>query len=227
VVGGVPRWAERHARRLRRDALALRLGDVDPEWAERALVETARCAFGEGDGAVRLQASRDGDGRLHLLGLPRPLGAEPSTWRAVTSTDAHPGPMPWGGAKVTNHLLMGLARDEARARGADEAILFDRSGCAVEGTRSNLLFCGPDGVLRAVDPSRGAVLGVALETLREAIPEIGFADLARTDVLELRELVAVNALRGARAIVELDGRPVGSGQPGPAWSRIAPILDRP
>ncbi len=225
VVAGRPRWIDRHVERLARDARTLGLGAIDRERARRALVETAEAAFGEGDGAVRLQASRDGTGRVHLLGLPRSLGDEPDTWRAVTAGGAHPGPMPWGGAKVTNHLPMGWARDDATRSGVDEALLFDRDGFAVEGTRCNLLFRGPDGELRAVDPRRGAVAGIALEVLGERMPDLPRGDLARADIGEVTELIGINGLRGARAIVELDGRAVGDGRAGDGCRRVADCLD--
>ncbi|MGH0033448.1 MAG: aminotransferase class IV [Myxococcota bacterium] len=225
VSGGAVLWAERHARRLDRDANTLGLGAVDRGLVERAFGELTRAAFGRGEGAIRLQASCDGSGRLHLLGIPRELGDEPALWRAVSAESVHPGVTPWSGVKVTNRLEMGFARQQAARRGVDEAILFDRDGFAVEGSRSNLLFVGDDDRVAALDPRRGAVAGIALEVLREALPDLPLADLPRPEALRVRELIAVNSLRGARPVVELDGALVGDGAPGPWSRRLASILE--
>jgi D-alanine transaminase len=229
VEEGAPCWPDRHVRRLVRDAAALGIGEVEPEAVRRALVELAAAAFGEGrgEGAIRLQASRDGDGHIHLLGRPRSLGVERDVWRAVSARVVHPGPTPWTGIKVTHRLEMAFAREQAASVGVDEAILFDREGRAVEGCRSNLLFAGEDGELAFIEPQRGAVAGVALEVVREAMPGLLATDLSKPAVGDVRELVAVNALRGARPVVELDGTPVGDGRPGPWCNRLAALLTFP
>ncbi len=41
-----------------------------------------------------------------------------------------------------------------------------------------------------------------------------------------QEIIAVNAVRGARPVVELDGAPVADGRPGPWSERFAEALDR-
>ena len=51
------------------------------------------------------------------------------------------------------------------------------------------------------------------------------ADLHRRTLEEARELIAVNAVRGARPVIELDGKPVGDGRAGPAALRLRKILE--
>ena len=129
--------------------------------------------------------------------------------------------MPWSGAKVSNHLLFALAGDEARERGVDEVLLVDAEGYLVEGSRSNVVVVDRDGSLATPDLARGGVEGVGLEVLRERMPEIRVRHLPASGLAAASELVAVNAIRGPRPIVELDGRPVGDGQPGPGAARLA------
>ena len=238
ICSGRPRWPERHAARLSRDAEQLGIGRLDPTLVVRALVETAQAAFGEqgraagaanksaGDGIVRVQASRDATERVHLAALPRPLGDDPPTWRAFTAPFHHEGPMPWGGAKVSNHLLFALASDFARAQGADEALLVDREGYLIEGARSSLVVVDREGRPCLPDLRRGGVAGVARQLLQEELPELAVRNRPALELLEARELVAVNAVRGARSCVQLDRRNVGNGQPGPWSGRIAALLDR-
>jgi branched-subunit amino acid aminotransferase/4-amino-4-deoxychorismate lyase len=175
---------------------------------------------------VRLQASRDGDGHLHLVGVVRALGPEPSEWRAISPPFPHEGPAPYSGAKVTNHLLFAMARDRAVSAGVDEAVLYDGEGFLIEGARSNFLLARSDGSLATPSLRRGGVAGVAREILLEKLPEIAETDLHRSAVMEARELIAVNAVRGSCPVIELDGEAVGEGRPGPAAELLRESLAR-
>jgi branched-subunit amino acid aminotransferase/4-amino-4-deoxychorismate lyase len=193
-----------------------------------ALTETARAAFGDGPdatGIVRIQASRGGDGVPRLCVVPRLTGTEPASWRAILAPFPHEGAMPWSGAKVSNHLLFALAGDLARARGVDEAFLADAEGRVIEGSRSNLLRVDEDGSITTPDLARGGVAGVGLEVLRERAPEIRDLDLTKDALLSARELIAINSIRGPRPVLELDGRPIADGRPGPIAARLAALFD--
>ncbi len=223
------RFAARHAARLVRDARRLGIGELCEDRVITGLEETGRAAFGTGveasDGIVRIQASRGADGSVHLTAVPRATGDEPATWRACLAPFPHEGPMPWSGAKVSNHLLFTLAGDHARGRQQDEAILCDRDGYVVEGSRSNLLLVGEDGVPATPDLSRGGVAGVGLAVLRERAPEIRERHLTPGDLRAAHELLAVNAIRGPRPVVALDGQPIGNGRPGPVARRLQALFD--
>ncbi len=225
VEDGRARFEARHLERLRRDARSLGLGEPDPEECREALRALARAAFGAGSGVVRLQVGRDGDGVLHLVGAARPLGPEGLPWTAVLAPSPHPGPRPWGGAKVSGQPEVALARNAARAAGADEALLLDAVGFLVEGARSNLVVVRADGAWVTPPLRRGAVSGVARAILLEQTPELREADIEREELWTARALVAVNAVRGAVPIARLDGRPLDPGGSGPAPARLARLLE--
>jgi branched-subunit amino acid aminotransferase/4-amino-4-deoxychorismate lyase len=224
IRSGRALWADRHARRLERDARRLEIGEVDPEQVLRVLTELGRAAFGPGEGIVRVQASRSSRGKLHLVGIPRELGPEPRRWAARTAPFPHQGPMPWSGAKVTSHLLTALAAASAREAGLDEALLLDSHGYLVEGARSNLVLVGPTGTPATPDLARGGVAGIAREILCERVALLERRDIVGTEVGQARELIAVNAVRGARPIVRVDGSDVANGEPGPWARRLDDIL---
>jgi branched-subunit amino acid aminotransferase/4-amino-4-deoxychorismate lyase len=224
-TGGGVRFGERVVRRLARDACTLSLGEVDETLCLAGMVTLGEEHFGSGEGVVRLQASRDGAGSLHLVGVARTLGPEPDEWRAISPPFPHEGPAPYSGAKVTNHLLFAMAREQATRAGVDEATLFDAEGFLIEGARSNFVLALGDGSLATPSLRRGGVAGVAREILLERIAELVEAELHRGVLGEARELIAVNAVRGARPVVELDGKPVGDGRPGPAARRLREALD--
>jgi branched-subunit amino acid aminotransferase/4-amino-4-deoxychorismate lyase len=224
IRAGAPVLAQRHVSRLVRDARALGLPPPDPARLHRALNDLARAAFGGGEGIVRLQLSSDRDGRLHAVGVPRALGEDPPAWRAVTAPFPHPGPLGARGAKLTNRLALALAADAARAARADEALLFDARGYLVEGARTNVVVLSRDGALCTPPSERGAVAGVALEVACERLPELRRRDLSRRDLFAARGVAAINAVRGARALVSLDGAALGA-EGGALVKRLAAVLD--
>jgi branched-subunit amino acid aminotransferase/4-amino-4-deoxychorismate lyase len=223
-AGGRVRFGERVVRRLARDARTLGLGEVDEGFCLAGMLALGRAHFGDGEGVVRMQASRDGAGSLHLVGVTRPVGPEPAEWRAISSPFPHEGPAPYSGAKVTNHLLFAMALEGAARAGVNEVALFDAEGFLIEGARSNFVLALGDGGLATPTLRRGGVAGVAREILLESLPEIAEAELHRRTLGEIRELIAVNAVRGARPVVELDGEPIGDGSPGPAALRLREAL---
>ena len=213
----------RAAERLARDCAALALGALD---AERVLAELARLGayrFGTAPGIVRLEARRDDAGALALVGTTRALGPDPRTWRAVSAL--HAGPHAQApGAKLARPDVE-AAREAASAAGCDEALMFDAKARLVEGARANVIVARVDGALLTPAPALGAVRGLALAVLRETLPEIADAQLASDDLARAAEVIAVNSVRGAKAIAQLDGAVLGTtAAPGPVCERLAAIL---
>ncbi len=226
IRGGKPRFLERHQQRLARGAEALGLGRLDPDQVARAVETLARAAFPDGEGIVRLQLSRDAGGTLHLVGVPRGLGDEPAAWRAIVAPLRHDGGLALpGGHKLSNRLAQALALDAAAEAGAQEALLLDAAGRLVEGARSNVLVVLPDGSPATPPLARGAVDGIGRRLVLERVDAIAERDVSEAELRAAREIVAVNAVRGAVPLVRLDGRPVADGAPGPWARRLAAALD--
>jgi len=224
IAAGRPRFLARHVARLRDGASALRLGKIDESTIRRAVAELANAALPDGEGAIRLQVSCDASGATHLIGSARMLGKDPSEWSAVLFERPHDGPSLGAGLKISSRLTLSLAADAARAAGADEAVLLNAGGELVEGANSNL-FVVSQGAVAATPPiSSGAVAGIARALVLERIPEIEVRAIPRLELLAAAELIAVNAVRGARPITRLDERSIGSGKPGPWSQRLAEAL---
>lgn len=223
IAAGRPRFASRHAARLRAGAHELGLGQLDEARVLAALDELSSAAFAGGDGIIRLQASRDATG-LRLIGIPRSIGIDPFEWTATLVALPHPGASGTRGLKVTNRLTLALARQAAQSAGADEAILIDAAQQLVEGARSNLFCVLRDGTLATPPIDSGAVAGIARAVCLERLPEIRERMISLAELPHISELIAANAVRGARPITELDGKPVGSGAPGPWSERLADVL---
>jgi branched-subunit amino acid aminotransferase/4-amino-4-deoxychorismate lyase len=223
IDAGRPRFASRHIARLQAGTRELGLGSLDEARVLAALDELASAAFTDSMGIIRLQASRDATG-LRLIGIPRSLGNDPDQWTATRFAVAHPGPSAAHGLKVTNRLTLALAREAAQGAGVDEAILFDIEQRLVEGARSNLFCVLRDGTLATPPIDSGAVDGIARAVCLERLAEIEERTIPVAELARASELIAVNAIRGAKPIITLDGRPVGSGSPGPGCERLADVL---
>jgi branched-subunit amino acid aminotransferase/4-amino-4-deoxychorismate lyase len=217
---------ERHAARLRRDADRLGLPQPETIKIESLLVESARSAFGAGDGVVRIEWSRSLDGEPQLRAMPRPLGPEPECWIAAVSGAVHPGPERRRNTKYVDVTAYDKAREEVRASGLDEMLLYDAEGRLVEGSRSNFLVVTESGRLLTPDPALGGVEGLGLTIVLENRPEIAFAELTQDDVARARELISINIVRGVVPIVQLSGGPVADGKAGPWANRLHNLFTR-
>ncbi len=198
-----------------RDARDLGLPTIERGLAEQALDQLVTRAFEPSEeGILRLEARSNGP----WIGVPRGIGEEPPHWAAVISSVTHPGPSPKApGAKRGDLDFYHQAREELAARPENEALLVDAEGRIVEGTRSNLLVVDGRGQLLTPALDRGPVRGVARAILLGELPEISEGDIRRSELDSVGEVIAVNSVRGARAICSIDGQPVGDGEAGP-WS---------
>ena len=224
VRQGRARWLERHVRRLQRDGRQLGIGEVAAERIQAAFAELSEATFGDGEGIVRLQASASHDGAAHLVGMARSIGEERPAWRAITAPAQHEGWTPFSGVKRTHDPVLARTRDALQRAGADEAVLFDDAGFAIEGSRTNLFLVDREDVLVTPDLARGGVAGIAREIVLERGVDIVVRSVTRAELAAAREIIAVNAVRGARPVVSLDDESVGDGRPGRAARALAALL---
>jgi branched-chain amino acid aminotransferase len=124
--------------------------------------------------------------------------------------------------KSLNYLNLVLAKLEAKAAGADEALLLDIDGRVCEAPGFNV-FTIHGRKLRT--PSRDVLVGITRETIIELAGERGFAvevgDVELYDAYTADELVFCSTAGGPLPVVELDGRRIGSGRPGPVFAELA------
>ena len=119
------------------DARVLGFAPVDPAQVLRGLLELGRSCFEDRQGIVRMQASADARGGVHLVATARDIGPEPLAWRLRTAPHRHPGGGPLAGVKLSGQPIVALVRRWLRDIGdAEEALLYDADGRLVEGSRS-------------------------------------------------------------------------------------------
>jgi branched-subunit amino acid aminotransferase/4-amino-4-deoxychorismate lyase len=220
ACGGRVWHAERHAHRLARDARLLGLGEVDTAGV-LALLDALALPTRDGpDAKLRVVAQPDASRGILLSGASSPIGDEPPTWRCVAAAVVHPGASPTSSAKAGDRSLFEAAFATAREACVEEALLFDAADRLVEGTRSNVIVVDRDGALVTPPLACGAQAGVTRSLLLERVPLLREAAVPRAELAAAREILATNAVRGVRAVIALDGRPVADGMPGPWAARL-------
>ena len=227
VAGGRIERLERHAGRLRRDAGRLGLPLPERRAIETLGLAVVRAELGDRDGVLRIEWSTEGVSAPALAATTRPLGPYSRTRRASIARTVHPGPGDRQNTKAVDVTAYEQARTEQAEAGIDEVLLFDAAGRLVEGSRSNLIVVDRNGLARTPARSLGCVEGLGLEVVREFAPEIREGvDIRRGELATAVELIATNGVHGAVAIVELDGTPIGEGQPGALAIRLESLFFR-
>jgi branched-chain amino acid aminotransferase len=130
--------------------------------------------------------------------------------------------------KSLNYLNLVMAKLEAKAAGCHEAIMLDGRGRICEAPGYNVFIVRDDGVLRT--PVHDILNGITRQTVFELAGEAGMrveeAGLELYDAYTSRELFLTSTAGGLIPIVELDGRRLGDGVPGPVWKRLSADYER-
>jgi D-alanine transaminase len=233
--GGRPYRLAEHLERMRDGLTAIRIA-ADPQFfpavASRLLAENG---LENDDALVYAQVSRGVAPRYHAF---PPEGTPPTIFAFARRTDPAP-PLEggrailvpddrWGRCDVKSVMLLAnvLASQKAREAGAIEAVLV-RDGIAWEGTKSNLFARvgrvlrtaprGPrilPGVTRAATLEAAAALGESIEERPISIEELFSAD----------EVFLASTTLWTYPVVEIDGRRIGDGRPGPLATRLTETL---
>lgn len=230
---------DRHLARLRR---GLDLLGFDLPWSPgdlAAALTATVAANGLTDAAVRLTVSR---GVAAARGLLPPLDPRPTVAIDATPFAGYPAELitrgmqlvtsrirrnewsPVTRVKSLNYLDNVLARQEAAAAGADEAILWNTAGQLAGASAANL-FLWIGGTLVTPDPAAGALPGTIRDlVLTQLAPSVHLDAVERLvdpgEVATAAEAFLTSALLGIMPVSQIDGRPIGTGQPGPIARRL-------
>lgn len=225
---------ERHLERLAAGAAALRLPlPISLEEIGAAVYETltaneldnasVRVTLTRGPGAgIALPEAPTPTLFIAARGLKADLSGRPCTARLVSFRRNEHSPLVR--LKSLNYLECLLAREEARAAGADEGLFRNTRGDLAEGAASNL-FLVRGGVLMTPDEASGILPGITRQVVLELAQRLGIPlRVSPVSLLAMRaahEAFLTNTLIEIAPLVAVDGRPVGSGQPGPVTGQLA------
>lgn len=224
---------QQHIDRLYESAKAIRLViPMKPAEMIAAVEETVK-ANRIGDGYIRLVVTR-GAGSLGLdirkTANPQVIIIAdtitlypPETYtkgmHLVTASTIrnHPGALS-PRIKSLNYLNNILARIEGTDAGMVEALMLNHKGEVAECTGDNI-FIVKGGVLRTPSADSGILEGITrnavIKLAREAGYQVEECALTRHDLYVADEMFLTGTAAEVVAVVKLDGRAIGSGEPGP------------
>ncbi len=224
---GRPAFLDRHLARMRSSAAFLKIpftysddeiGEVLVELCHRNSAPEAR---------IRLTLTRGiHPGGLALAGgapsliataesyTPHPPEKYAQGYRLVVSSIVHYAKGPLSGHKTLNYLPFLLARDEAAAVGADEALLLNEHGNVAECSSANV-FCVAGGVLGTPGLDSGVLPGVVRDVVLELASRAGIVTRERPvpleELLGADEVFITSSLRGIMPVSQI-GETVFSGE---------------
>jgi D-alanine transaminase len=240
VYGGRPFRFEAHAQRLTQSLAAIRMPDPLTREAWRVLLGTLIEKNGGGDIYVYWQVTRGAEnGRNHapLPDIPRTIFAFcspfPVTPQAVlengvaciTAADTR-----WARCDIKSVALLAnvLLRQESMDAGAAETILL-RDGELMEASAS-AVHVVTGGEVLSPPRSRKILPGTTRSVVEELALRAGIphrsAPINEAQLRAADEIWLSAATREVQPVTSLDGRPVGTGRPGPLWRRVYDELTR-
>jgi aminodeoxychorismate lyase len=149
---------------------------------------------------------------MTLHPVPETNGTPPPVWRVIAASFRLPAGETLAQYKTCNKLSQVLARAEADARGADEALLLNTDGEVVEGSSSNLFWIAKETV-NTPPLTAGILAGVTRVVVLEICQKIGVPihEVGITPT-ELHRADGVFLSLSSRGVVEvgwLDDKPLG------------------
>jgi D-alanine transaminase len=227
----------RHMDRLERSLRELRMPEPMSRAAwRRVLRETIR-RNRVGDGSLYLQVSRGVARRDFFFPpagtLPTVVCVARNGSPAVAAAKAENGiavhTVPdnrWGRCDIKTVMLLpaSLAKEAARAAGAQDAWFVDGDGYVTEGGSSNAWIVDRDGRLITRQCDSGILRGVTRTTLLDLLEREGIELIERPFTVEeakrAREAFITSATNILTPVVSIDGEPVANGAPGSITSRL-------
>jgi branched-chain amino acid aminotransferase len=125
--------------------------------------------------------------------------------------------------KSLNYLNNILAKREATAAGLKEALMLNADGFVAEATGENI-FIVKDGVLETPPTDAGILVGITRQAVMELAEKNGIPVRERRlkpdDIYAAEECFLTGSAAEMAPIVQVDGRPIGTGKPGPVMKKL-------
>lgn len=243
VYDGIVFKLEEHIQRLYKSAQVINLDiPMSQEEMVRASVEACR-ENGVDNGYIRLVITRGiGD-----LGLDPDKCEEPTVFIIAADIELYPQEIYEKGlelitvptrrnqheainprVKSLNYLNNIMGKMEAKQAGYQEGIMLNEQGYVVECTGDNIFVIDGDRVMRTPPPYMGALEGITRSSLMEIARDLGYEvveePLNRYDLYVANEVFVTGTAAEALPVIEIDGREINGGNPGPGVTELIGIF---
>ncbi len=237
TANGRPFMLDEHLERMRRSAAMIYFempwpdAEISRRLRElRAALPAPECYFRivatRGPGPISLFPDGCGEPGLYVIGTPLHLypahlyrdGCRVAVVHRLRNNPRALDPR----AKTGNYLNNMLGLVEAKRQGADDALFLNGEGHLTEATTANA-WIAERGRVFTPPVAEGLLQGITRGWLLGRLPERGVAvaeatiDLDR--LLRADEVFLSGTVKGIMPVTMIDGKPVGSGKPGPVARR--------
>jgi D-alanine transaminase len=241
VYGGRPFRMQHHLSRMRRSLIETRIKNPLSDEALQGIIDrvVGEYAAQQGqavdasDQMIYIQITRGVALRDHVMpeditptvfvmtnAMKMPTPAQRAQGVACVTADD----FRWERAHIKSTSLLGavFARQISYDADALETVMF-RGDLLSEAAASNV-WVVKDGVVMGPRKDNHVLEGIRYDLIAEicATQNIGYTlkDISRADVMNADELLLSSATKEVLPITQLDGKPVGNGQPGPIYTAL-------
>ena len=228
---------DRHLARLHRSAETLRMASELASFdLQRACYDTLEAnklaearlrltvSAGEGD----MTPNPDTCSRITVFIAVRRLASLPPEshekgFKAILSSLRRNSQSPLSRLKSTCYLENVLARQEARAAGADEALILNERGFLAEGSTSNIFLMKGE-TLATPSVQSGALPGITREAILELAQSLRIEVVEREvkpdELAEAEEAFLTNSIVEIMPLTRFGDKSIGPGMPGPVTRQL-------
>jgi len=236
VHDGKPIGFSLHIDRMKKGLSAV---EINLDWSHdqwRDICDKLVDKNGAGNLAVYLQVSRGADTKRHhaypkgitptVFGFASELAASLHSERtAVTPLKISSAEdKRWRRCDIKSTALLGniIHFQKGQAEGNDETVLFNAAGELTEGSTTNV-FVVKDGMVVTPPLDHQVLPGVTRLMLLDMLRKDGSVPIEERIVTmeearQADEIWLTSSTREVAPVVQIDGRPVGSGEAGPVWA---------
>jgi len=234
VYAGQPFGFEEHMARLDRSLGELRIANpLAPEQWRAVAQKLISAAASAPSHALYFQVTRGVAPREHAMpegltptvfAMINPMAAVPDAARQNGVACVSAEDFRWKKAHIKATSLLGavLARQISVDAGAAETLMF-RDGLLSEASSSNV-WVVKNGRVAGVTPDELVLRGIRYGVIGQLCREVGvpfeLRAISQAEVAEADELLLSSASKEVLPVTALDGRPIGSGKPGPIYEQL-------
>jgi len=232
VYSRAPFRMDEHLARLERSLGAVRIANPYARERWRAVILELVAQQPWEDQGVYLQVTRGVAKRDHafpqgvsptVFAMSNPLVNPPAELVEKGASAVSAADNRWLRCDIKSISLIGnvLLRQLSADAGAAETILF-RDGILTEASAANV-FVAKNGLVLSPPKSNLILPGITYDVVVEIAQQLGmaleFRDIREAEVRAADELWVTSSSKEILAVVDLDGKPVGDGKPGPLYRR--------
>ena len=228
---------DNHLIRLDNSLQELRIRNPHSKADWISIIDTLILKNGGGDIGIYLQVSRGAEeGRDHfyppnitptVFAMATPIVASPKDTSGISVVTLEDNRWLRCDIKSTSLLANIMVRQQARDAGADDAILI-KDGVLTEAGSASVLTVESDTVITRPNSNQllpGTTRAMVLELAAKAGIKCQDEIISEERLLAADEICLLSATKGIVPVIQIDGKAVGGGTPGPVWAKLYALYE--